>query len=483
MAEAATIRGTVLGHDGSPLANRAVWVSPIGEAMVPGIKVIDTHSDGTYLFDRLWPGKYRIWTETLVGAHLLQIESEVEASAGTATTYDLSFSRFVEVKGTVRFGGNPPPIDGFRLDLMPKTRGPETRPSSLLIDTNGNFNVFLLPGSYQVGVVSPPFGLAMLDKPVEVPEGSRSIEFNWDIPTVDATIRIVPMAGEAMTTGTVTAEYRTWEGSQTTRIEQSVAEAPLRGLVPGTYSLGFFVDTARQGDSGPVEVGPGRDNVFTIELRKPEDRAFLGTFTLPPGRYEYKFFAPADLWIPDGLNPMTSGDGVFTNSVFEVPGGAKLADGTRAPWPKVNDRTGEVTFWVRMPSLYDRTYLRGSFNGWRLDPTFALERRAEKTFELVAKIPPGTYEYKYYFPEEVWFLDPNNPNMMGDGVFQNSVLVVPEAGLASPTPDGVYPRFLPETGEVVFRATLATPSDQVFIRGTFNNWEMQDTFRLKPTQP
>jgi alpha-amylase/alpha-mannosidase (GH57 family) len=112
--------------------------------------------------------------------------------------------------------------------------------------------------------------------------------------------------------------------------------------------------------------------------------------------------------------------------------------------------------------------LAGTFNNWSTTST-PMKKVEGGYWEVILKLSPGRYEYKYVIDGNLWKEDPANPNKVPDpyGGF-NSVLVVKEGEIEG----GAIPSFknLEHTkGGVIFRF-YAPEAKSVNLAGTFNNW-------------
>jgi hypothetical protein len=88
------------------------------------------------------------------------------------------------------------------------------------------------------------------------------------------------------------------------------------------------------------------------------------------------------------------------------------------------DVTGKTTFTFRHTGD-DKVFVVGDFSGWHLDH-FPMRRVSEHEWVLMMRLPPGTYEFRYYAGGQ-WFTDYASfgvvLNRFGDW---NSVLRVPK---------------------------------------------------------
>lgn len=469
------IQGTVIGVDGKPVPLVSVWFAPAAKDNEPTeSSSTSTLEDGTFRFDALKPGKYRVWTLKIYNNQLLSAESEVEVVADKATTVQLGFGDYREISGVLSLGGQPfKPADG-RVDFVPADG---SRPAEAFLREDGIYSAFLRPGAYKVGIMKAPFGLRVAGDPIEVSASKKALRKNFSFPTSDLNVTLKPPAGETFNEGTLTAEFATFTNPETWRIQMNSPEYTISGVLPGSYSLGVTTSSGLQGVSGPFEVGAGKAASVEIALQRPTDRVYYGKFKLPPGRHEYKFFSPADNWKDDILNPEKVGEGVLTNSLVSVPGGAVDGDKKRSTWPRVDDKTNETEFWVSLPTLTKQVYVRGSFNQWRTAPEWQLTEVPEKIYTTSIKLPAGMHEYKVYSTDDVWWLDRDNSQQSGAELKINNVVVVPADG--TPGPADHYPRFDPKTGLTTFRVPVSTLTGEVYLCGTFNNWEKKPEFKMK----
>ena len=109
---------------------------------------------------------------------------------------------------------------------------------------------------------------------------------------------------------------------------------------------------------------------------------------------------------------------------------------------------GNVRFYLDGYTNANEVILAGSFNGWN---EHALKmNKTPEGWELKAELPPGRYEYKFIVDGE-WMHDPaNKETVRNEHKTLNSVLIVS-------TP-------------VVFTLKGYTNARQVFLAGSFNNW-------------
>lgn len=121
---------------------------------------------------------------------------------------------------------------------------------------------------------------------------------------------------------------------------------------------------------------------------------------LMEGRHLYKFIVDGN-WIHDPGNPKKVSNEFDTwNSVLEV--------GERIP------------FVLRGFSEAKRVFLAGSFNEW--SPAANPLQKTDSGWVAYEFLPAGNYEYKFVVDGR-WMVDPDNPQRLGSGDFENSLFV------------------------------------------------------------
>ncbi len=107
-----------------------------------------------------------------------------------------------------------------------------------------------------------------------------------------------------------------------------------------------------------------------------------------------------------------------------------------------------------------------------------LEKKQRATYELTVKLEPGTYAYKFFSPPSDWQVDPSNPWQVIDAGNANSLVQIP-GGVVNNNGDRMpWPKVNDTTGEVTFRAELEVTTDRVFVRGSFNQWALEETYLM-----
>lgn len=225
------------------------------------------------------------------------------------------------------------------------------------------------------------------------------------------------------------------------------------------------------------------------------DGVWTVVIDLPAGRYEYKFVVDGR-WIED-VNADQFQDDPFggRNSVRVVGGSAEKGRfvGTdqganaAAGAPKNGGTAGEVTpgggksvpagdvvFTWAPEADYDQVFLAGEFNEWSAT-ALAMTKDGD---QWTASVPlaAGRYEYKFV-AGGIWHPDPNAAEFVENPYGEkNSVIVVGGgSGAKAATPEVEDAGFVGtgivfEPGDVTFSWTPETEYDQVFLAGSFNDW-------------
>lgn len=242
------------------------------------------------------------------------------------------------------------------------------------------------------------------------------------------------------------------------------------------------------------------DNVDTAarQMSSNGNGLYTVTYTIPnPGTYAFKFRAPGswDYAVGNEFSP-GSGDASVTTTEpneavtfqLDLPRGRWLA-GDPLPAP-----TNQVTFIVDMavpineyPSTSgfdpnsDTVYVRGSFNNWQTQPELALTRMEgttvySNTVEIVGY--SGTQiSYKFYgdpFPmEETPLLSCNAARMitLNGGNMTAPLAYWSDRQITSPTNEI---RVRVDMAVQIATGAFDPASDQVYARGTFNNWQQTE---------
>jgi hypothetical protein len=108
-------------------------------------------------------------------------------------------------------------------------------------------------------------------------------------------------------------------------------------------------------------------------------------YVLAAGNYEYKYIVD-DQWMPDPGNPFSTGQGAYTNSFLAV---------------KSNH-----TFILEGYPDAKKVILSGSFNGWRQNEGYHMQRWGGRWI-IPVYLKPGKYLYKFIIDGN-WIIDPGN---------------------------------------------------------------------------
>lgn len=114
----------------------------------------------------------------------------------------------------------------------------------------------------------------------------------------------------------------------------------------------------------------------------------------------------------------------FVACAGKTTGGDKPGDGKKSSGGGPTITADGVKFTYKPTGSAQKVFLSGSFNGWKPDdPQSAMEDLSGSgTFELVKKLDPGAYQYKFVVDGQ-WFADPANPNNAPDGFGGNNSVI------------------------------------------------------------
>lgn len=168
------------------------------------------------------------------------------------------------------------------------------------------------------------------------------------------------------------------------------------------------------------------------------DSGWIADVKLLPGKHQYKFIIDGQ-WVHDLSNKQQEEDGYDGyNSVYYVYNHEFVLKGFENAKQVIV--TGNFVNWNER-----KLRMRKTINGWRL-PVY---------------IKDGVYSYKFIVDGN-WMTDPANPTLRDDG-------------------QGNANSFLARGDTTLFKLTTATQARNVFIAGTFNNWNDRELPMTKTT--
>jgi len=95
-----------------------------------------------------------------------------------------------------------------------------------------------------------------------------------------------------------------------------------------------------------------------------------------------------------------------------------------------NPEGEDGTSFVYHSDSVTSVWLSGDFNEWADSPATGADVLAFDGIDewsVTIQLDPGTYQYKFILNGDEWITDPENPDMVDDGLGgYNSVIVVPE---------------------------------------------------------
>jgi 1,4-alpha-glucan branching enzyme len=165
--------------------------------------------------------------------------------------------------------------------------------------------------------------------------------------------------------------------------------------------------------------------------------------------------------------------------------------------PPPHEVKGGILFRYYAPSARQVT-LAGNFNNWggtqgggRYDPSIdpMSDPDGDGVWTIVVPLPPGRYQYKFVIDGGVrWEQDPNNPDKAWEGGIENSLIIVPATvkyryetvtGTVIGESKG-FDRSSIQTTPAGDKVEVAIEADfpdakQVYVAGTFNEWNATDT--------
>jgi len=234
------------------------------------------------------------------------------------------------------------------------------------------------------------------------------------------------------------------------------------------------------------------------------DGIYEVTIELEPGDYQYKFVVDGN-WYEDPYSSDYTPDGFGgKNSVLVVPEGVdKLITGIASKGGTVEGASAEKGKKVKVVFLFEagagaNIYVAGTFNGWDPAKDRLSDTDGDGIYEVTLELAPGRYEYKFVKDGE-WLTDESAADFADDGFGgKNSVLFVPAgvegralvvgavAELPEKYKDAVRAGKLKGKGTtgrvklVTFRYKPQRPVTNLFLAGTFNDWNDSKTRMTDP---
>lgn len=206
-------------------------------------------------------------------------------------------------------------------------------------------------------------------------------------------------------------------------------------------------------------------SVKQIPLEQRSVGVWDATLDLVPGEYEYRFVVDDQYRFSDiaRTNVVRKDDGSIW-SQFQLKAGERFFNVARPITPPEAREKYTVRIAYR-DSGASAVKLAGEFNGWSQE---SMQRVRDGEWERVLRLREGDYAYKFVVDGK-WLLDPENGERKSVNGVENSKLLV-NASTAITESD--VPRTLEPTGDevvTVFRL-YAPQADEVYLVGTFNNW-------------
>jgi hypothetical protein len=188
--ESSSLSGRVT-LDGMPLKDAAIYIYRPGNRSEYAESAV-TDDTGMYKIDSLPQGDHVMEAQALWGTEQVEMRGTLEIRVkGKSARQDVSFESLVHLTGRVRAnadeeGPNPNRTLWFSLRASPDDLG-QTYHSAQL-NENGDYNIYLEPGSYVVGLQEGT-GVA-----VDIPPGSTELVASYELRDLAAAsgINLVP---------------------------------------------------------------------------------------------------------------------------------------------------------------------------------------------------------------------------------------------------------------------------------------------------
>lgn len=196
----------------------------------------------------------------------------LEVSAGRVTPVEYDFASEVELRGRVIVRGDSGALDSSsRVQFIRSGEGPQGTGS---VRPDGTYSVVIPPGRYMTRLL-PGMGEGPVITVDDWPEEQRrDLEFSLN----DAEVFVFYPEGRSFSRGHVVIQPRqTHHRYGMTRLEVTQEHRHVPNLIGGEYQATFqSADRQWRGQSGFVNIGAGRENVFEIDVRRVLDGERIG---------------------------------------------------------------------------------------------------------------------------------------------------------------------------------------------------------------
>lgn len=241
---------------------------------------------------------------------------------------------------------------------------------------------------------------------------------------------------------------------------------------PGLFLRGTMTDWQAL-DAGQFSPVSHRTYELTAHLD-----AGIHEFKIADAQFAYHDLGSGAAIHPDGSeNLFASFPGPIGNSTLEIAEAGQ--------YKFILDFADDVASTLKVVQLPSAAlYLRGSFNDWQALEGFQFQPARGSTYEIIADIAAGLHEFKVADESFLIYDLGTYPNDTlatdGDSIALETWPGTNSNAYLDITRSGTYKFILDLASPGISLTAVPLPRADLYLRGSFNNWEARDDGRLRP---
>ncbi len=274
------IHGRVIDSQGEPYAGASIThMAPNPNHTQWERSTHTTDPQGRFRMDGLPAGPHTVILEE-DGERIARDRRALTLEFGEEKEVEFDFHNLIRVYGDVEItAGGAPPSGDIRLTFNARQDGSTTTTADVIPETM-EYEARLRPGQYSITANIPPHTIRGEGQTIQVSESPAEQRHNVSIDYAEADVVLVFPADGDFTPGlTMVApeERHRRFGFVRVRMEQEARRTV--HLMAGTYNATFTSeDGSWRGESGPVEIGEGQENIFVLEMKRLQRNIRIGTW-------------------------------------------------------------------------------------------------------------------------------------------------------------------------------------------------------------
>ncbi len=256
LGRSAAIFGVATDRDRQPLAGATVSYYKQSDWQDTSVT---TNAEGEYRIEDLGPGQYSVSIHA--GTRNLSESQSVELASGEEKELNFDFADTIKLTGRITVDGEPWTGQALYFYMTPKSG--QTSGANLVSKGNGTYEAYPRAGTWGLNANSNTGQLGQAET-FELPAEPREQTRDFAIATTSADVFIDIPEGVEFTEGWVTLQQKFGEDFvHGLNVQMTSPQRHVPRLVVGTYK-GQYNGNGLTGESEPVEIAPGNDNVIVV---------------------------------------------------------------------------------------------------------------------------------------------------------------------------------------------------------------------------